>query len=74
VKNRTFSWDRTCRQQGRKQGFPGWFYELVFTMKIVRCTFAFLLAGALFARAGDQTLALPELIQGAEEVGRGESR
>jgi membrane-bound lytic murein transglycosylase D len=36
-------------------------------MKIVRCTFAFLLAGAWFARAGEQTIALPELIQGAQK-------
>ena len=36
-------------------------------MKIVRCTFVFLLAGALFARAGEQTIALPELIQGAQK-------
>jgi membrane-bound lytic murein transglycosylase D len=36
-------------------------------MKIVRCTFAILLAAALFARAGEQTIALPELIQGAQK-------
>jgi membrane-bound lytic murein transglycosylase D len=36
-------------------------------MKIVRCIFAFLLAGALSARAGGQPLTLPELMQGAEK-------
>jgi hypothetical protein len=36
-------------------------------MKIVRYLSAFLLAGAMCARAGDQPLTLPELIQGAEK-------
>jgi membrane-bound lytic murein transglycosylase D len=36
-------------------------------MKIVRCLSAFMLAGALSARAGEQTLTLPELIKGAEK-------
>ena len=36
-------------------------------MRIVRYLSAFLLAGGFFARAGDQTLTLPELMQGAEK-------
>jgi membrane-bound lytic murein transglycosylase D len=39
-------------------------------MRIVRYLSAFLLAGALFARAGDQPLALPELMQDAENWAR----
>ena len=40
-------------------------------MKIVCYTFAFLMAGGLFARAGDQPLTLPELMQDAQQVGAG---
>ena len=39
-------------------------------MRIVRYLSAFLLAGALFARAGDQPLTLPELMQDAENWAR----
>ena len=36
-------------------------------MNGVRCMFAFLLAGALFAQADGQTVTLPELMQGAQQ-------
>ena len=36
-------------------------------MNGVRCIFALLLAGALFARAGDKTVTLPELMQDAQQ-------
>ena len=36
-------------------------------MNGVRCMFASLLAGALFARADDKTVTLPELMQDAQQ-------
>jgi membrane-bound lytic murein transglycosylase D len=36
-------------------------------MNAARCMFVFLLAGALFARADDDTVNLPQLIQGAQQ-------
>src|ERR1019366_3088864 len=39
----------------------------VFNMNRVRCIFALLLAGSLFARAADDTVTLPDMIQGAQQ-------
>jgi len=36
-------------------------------MNGIRCMFALLLAGSLFARADDETVTLPDLMQGAQQ-------